>query len=74
MTDPQSVGLVAGTGDSTPLEFSVGLAEGQYLQLDDVVVTHRSVPGVGMVTTSESRQVLSNPRVVRAASASNARS
>lgn len=46
------VGLVAGTEDSTPLLFSVGLAPKQYLQLDDVVVTHRSVPGVGAVTTS----------------------
>ncbi|MFC5065777.1 ATP-binding protein [Actinomycetospora atypica] len=46
------VGLVAGTEDSTPLQFSVGLAPEQYLQLDDVVVTHRSVPGLGVVATS----------------------
>jgi hypothetical protein len=43
------VGLVAGPEDSTPLRFSVGLAPEHYLQLDDVVGTHRSVPGVGVV-------------------------
>ena len=52
VTDPEPVGLVAGTEDSTPLLFSVGLAPGQYLQLDDVVVTRRPVPGVGTVATS----------------------
>ncbi|MDN5920876.1 MAG: ATP-binding protein, partial [Pseudonocardia sp.] len=52
MADQEPVGLVAGTEDSTPLLFSVGLAPGQYLQLDDVVVTRRPVPGVGDVTTS----------------------
>lgn len=46
------VGLVVGTEDSTPLQFSVALAPEQYLQLDDVVVTRRSVPGFGAVTTS----------------------
>jgi DNA helicase HerA-like ATPase len=39
------VGLVAGTEDSTPLQFTVALAPEQYLQLDDVVVTVRAVPG-----------------------------
>lgn len=34
-----------GTEDSTPLEFWVGLAPGQYLQLDDVVATDRTPPG-----------------------------
>ncbi|MCW2720340.1 MAG: hypothetical protein JWR81_4162 [Pseudonocardia sp.] len=48
----QPVGLVVGTEDSTPLQFSVALAPEQYLQLDDVVVTQRSVPGIGAVTTS----------------------
>jgi hypothetical protein len=43
------VGLVAGTEDSTPLEFAVALNEDSYLQLDDVVVTVREVPGVGPV-------------------------
>jgi hypothetical protein len=46
------VGLVAGTEDSTPLQFSVALADDSYLQLDDVVVTARQVPGVGAVLTS----------------------
>jgi uncharacterized protein len=46
------VGLVAGTEDSTPLQFSVALDEASYLQLDDVVVTARQVPGVGAVLTS----------------------
>ena len=46
------VGLVAGTEDSTPLEFAVALDEDSYLQLDDVVVTLREVPGVGPVMTS----------------------
>lgn len=46
------VGLVAGTEDSTPLEFAVALDEACYLQLDDVVVTVRPVPGVGPVLTS----------------------
>jgi DNA helicase HerA-like ATPase len=46
------VGLVAGTEDSTPLQFAVALDEAAYLQLDDVVVTLRHVPGVGPVLTS----------------------
>jgi len=40
------------TEDSTPLLFSVALAPEAYLQLDDVVVTVRPVPGVGPVLTS----------------------
>src|SRR5260370_36165884 len=39
------VGLVVGTVPATPLQFSVGLAPDQYLQLDDVVVTRRELPG-----------------------------
>ena len=46
------VGRVIGTEDSTPLLFSVALAQNSYLQLDDVVVTVRAVPGVGPVMTS----------------------
>ena len=46
------VGLVAGTEDSTPLQFSVALDEASYLQLDDVVVTVRDLPGGGHVATS----------------------
>ncbi|HEY2550916.1 MAG TPA: ATP-binding protein [Streptosporangiaceae bacterium] len=43
------VGLVVGTVPATPLRFSVGLATGQYLQLDDVVVTTRELPGQGEI-------------------------
>ena len=46
------VGQVVGTEDATPLQFNVALREGAYLQLDDVVVTIREVPGVGPVMTS----------------------
>jgi len=42
MTDP--VGRVLGTRDATPLEFWVGVAEGEYLQLDDVVALERVLP------------------------------
>ena len=42
MTD--SVGRVLGTRDATPLEFWVGVAEGEYLQLDDVVALERVLP------------------------------
>jgi uncharacterized protein len=47
VTDPagNAVGLVVGTVPATPLQFSVGLAPGQYLQLDDVVVARRELPG-----------------------------
>jgi uncharacterized protein len=54
-----AVGLVVGTVPATPLQFSVGLAPGQYLQLDDVVVTRRELPGhpgvqiAGVVTNVE---------------------
>ena len=47
-----AVGQVVGTEDATPLQFNVALREGAYLQLDDVVVTIREVPGVGPVMTS----------------------
>ena len=46
------VGRVLGTEDSTPLQFSVALQDDAYLQLDDVVVTVRAVPGVGPVMTA----------------------
>ncbi len=36
---------MVGTVPATPLQFSVGLAPGQYAQLDDVVVTERPLPG-----------------------------
>jgi DNA helicase HerA-like ATPase len=44
-----ALGLVVGTVPATPLQFSVGLAPGQYVQLDDVVVTRRALPGRGGV-------------------------
>src|SRR5215475_4194101 len=40
-----AVGLVVGTVAATPLQFSVAVSPGQYLQLDDVVVTQRSLSG-----------------------------
>src|SRR4051812_16416943 len=45
------VGRVSGLTDSTPLLFGVALEPEAYLQLDDVVVTVRAVPGVGPVMT-----------------------
>jgi len=44
------VGLVVGTVAASPLEFSVGVAPDQFLQLDDVVVTQRSLPDGTPVT------------------------
>ncbi|HEY7174599.1 MAG TPA: ATP-binding protein, partial [Micromonosporaceae bacterium] len=41
----EPIGRVLGTADATPLQFWVAVAPGSYLQLDDVVVTHRDVPG-----------------------------
>ena len=38
------VGRVLGTQDAMPLDFWVGVAEGQYLQLDDVVVVETPLP------------------------------
>jgi DNA helicase HerA-like ATPase len=37
-------GRVIGTEDATPLEFWVAVAEGQFLQLDDVVALERNLP------------------------------
>jgi DNA helicase HerA-like ATPase len=57
--EPDALGLVVGTIPATPLQFSVGLAPGQYAQLDDVLVTHRPLPGregvriAGVVTNVE---------------------
>jgi DNA helicase HerA-like ATPase len=45
------VGRVAGTEDSTPLQFCVAIDPDAYLQLDDVVVTRRELPGRGEVTS-----------------------
>jgi len=41
-----TVGRVLGTVEATPMSFWVGLAPDRFLQLDDVVVTERSVPGL----------------------------
>ena len=38
------VGRVLGTVDATPLEFWVGVADGEYLELDDVVALERVLP------------------------------
>ncbi|HEY0640997.1 MAG TPA: ATP-binding protein [Pseudonocardiaceae bacterium] len=50
MTSEEPVGLVVGTVAASPLEFSVGVAPDQYLQLDDVVVTERLLPDKTSVT------------------------
>ena len=56
-----TVGLVLGTDDSTPLEFWVAVAPGHALQLDDVVALDRRMPDgttvaiYGMVTQVRAR-------------------
>jgi DNA helicase HerA-like ATPase len=60
-SDDDVVGRVLGTEDATPLSYWVGLAPGRYLQLDDVVVVDRDLPGreatqlAGMVTQVRAR-------------------
>ena len=44
------VGLVLGSQDATPLDFWVGVREGERLQLDDLVVVHTVISGGEMVT------------------------
>ncbi|MEU8105569.1 ATP-binding protein [Nonomuraea muscovyensis] len=57
----EAVGRVLGTQAASPLSFWVGLEPGKIVQLDDVVVTRREVPGygpvlvAGVVTTVEAR-------------------
>jgi DNA helicase HerA-like ATPase len=57
-----AVGRVLGTEDATPLTYWVALAPDRYLQLDDVVVTDRQLPGggsvrlAGVVTAVRARQ------------------
>jgi uncharacterized protein len=59
VTGQKPVGLVVGTVAASPLEFSVGVAPDQFLQLDDVVVTRRTLPDgaevqiAGVVTNVE---------------------
>ena len=45
MTESPIAGRVIGTEDATPLEFWVAIADGQFLQLDDVVALERLLPG-----------------------------
>jgi DNA helicase HerA-like ATPase len=40
----EAVGRVLGTVDAMPLDFWLGVAEGQYVQLDDVVVVETPLP------------------------------
>ncbi|MCI0678901.1 MAG: ATP-binding protein [Actinobacteria bacterium] len=49
MVEPKMVGRVLGTRDATPLEFWVGVEEGEYLQLDDVVALERLLPTGEMI-------------------------
>ncbi|WP_343954609.1 ATP-binding protein [Nonomuraea longicatena] len=55
------VGRVLGTQAASPLSFWIGLEPGKVVQLDDVVVTRREVPGhgpvlvAGVVTAVEAR-------------------
>ncbi len=44
MSQSIPVGRVIGTDPATPLEFWVAVAEGTFLQLDDVVVVERNLP------------------------------
>jgi uncharacterized protein len=48
----RQVGRVLGTQDATPLSFWVAIQSGAYLQLDDVVVTARALPGEATVLHS----------------------
>jgi DNA helicase HerA-like ATPase len=48
----KQVGRVLGTEDATPLEFWVGIEDGTYLQLDDVVMVQTDVPGAGPLRVS----------------------
>ena len=50
--DTQPIGRVLGSQDATPLSFHVGVAPGQIIQLDDVVVTERILPDGQKVTLS----------------------
>jgi uncharacterized protein len=45
MLEPATVGLVLGSVDATPLEFWLGVCEGQRLQLDDLVSVETKLPG-----------------------------
>lgn len=49
-TGGEGVGRVLGNADATPLTFWTAVRPGSYLQLDDVVVTERELPGREPVT------------------------
>lgn len=49
MSDPDDLGLVIGTEDSTPLEFWVAVRPDRFVQLDDVVALERTPPGMAPV-------------------------
>ena len=49
MDEGTVVGRVIGTEDATPLEFWVGVQDGAYLQLDDVVALERRLPDGSLV-------------------------
>ncbi|GAA4586560.1 ATP-binding protein [Planotetraspora phitsanulokensis] len=57
----EAVGRVLGTQAASPLSFWIGIEPGQAVQLDEVVITRRDVPGhgpvlmAGVVTTVEAR-------------------
>ncbi len=56
--DPAPVGAVVGTEDSTPLVWHVAIGEDQFLQLDDVVTTERTMPaGTRVITCGVVTQV-----------------
>jgi uncharacterized protein len=50
--EPAPVGAVVGTEDATPLVWHVAVGEDQFLQLDDVVTTGRTMPNGSRVITS----------------------
>ncbi len=51
VTARAAVGAVVGTEDATPLVWHVAVAEDQFLQLDDVVTTERTLPDGTRVST-----------------------
>jgi hypothetical protein len=57
VTESQIAGRVIGTEDATPFEFWVAIAEGQFLQLDDVVALERKLLNgeTGLVTQVRAR-------------------
>jgi hypothetical protein len=50
MTGNESVGVILGSQDASPLEFWVGVEEGAILQLDDVVAVDTELPDGRLIT------------------------